>query len=138
MRLGDYISVKTGKLDANASSENGKYPFFTCSKETLKIDNFAFDCECVLLAGNGELNAKYYDGKFNAYQRTYIIESNNKNILSTKYIYYFLKWYLIYLRHQAIGGVIKYIKLNNITEVNLNIPSIKRQNEIIFEIAQLE
>ncbi|UKI50780.1 MAG: hypothetical protein L6U99_05375 [Clostridium sp.] len=50
----------------------------------MKIDNFAFDCECVLLAGNGELNAKYYDGKFNAYQRTYIIESNNKKILSTK------------------------------------------------------
>jgi hypothetical protein len=25
-RLGDYVKIQTGKLDANASSENGKYP----------------------------------------------------------------------------------------------------------------
>lgn len=131
MRLGNLIKVRTGKLDANASSENGKYPFFTCSKETLKVNDYAFDCECVLLAGNGELNAKYYNGKFNAYQRTYVIESIDKEKLSVKYLYYYFIWYLEFLRHQSIGGVIKYIKLGNITEANINIPSIEKQNEII-------
>ena len=80
-RLGDYVSIKTGKLDDNASSENGQYPFFTCSVEPLKIDSYHYDCECVLVAGNGDLNVKYYNGKFDAYQRTYIIESNNKTVL---------------------------------------------------------
>ena len=85
-KLGDYVKIKTGKLNANASVKNGKYPFFTCSKENLFIDKYSYDCECVLVAGNGELNVKYYNGKFNAYQRTYIIESNNKNILNVQYL----------------------------------------------------
>jgi type I restriction enzyme S subunit len=52
-RLGDYVRIRTGKLDANASSENGQYPFFTCAVEPLKIDAYSYDCECVLVAGNG-------------------------------------------------------------------------------------
>ena len=87
VNLGDICSIKTGKLDANASSVNGKYPFFTCSKEPLSIDTYSYDCECVLVAGNGDLNVKYYNGKFDAYQRTYIIEINDKEKYKTKYIY---------------------------------------------------
>ena len=81
LKLGNYTKIKTGKLDANASVENGKYPFFTCSNNTLRINDYAYDCECVLVAGNGDLNVKYYNGKFNAYQRTYIIESNEKKVV---------------------------------------------------------
>ena len=77
VKLGDLTKIKTGKLDANASSEDGQYPFFTCSREPLKISNYSYDCECVLVAGNGDLNVKYYNGKFDAYQRTYIIEDNS-------------------------------------------------------------
>ena len=73
--LGTLVSIRTGKLDANASSKDGKYPFFTCAIEPLRIDSYSYDCECVLVAGNGDLNAKYYNGKFDAYQRTYINES---------------------------------------------------------------
>lgn len=38
-KIGDLTKIKTGKLDANASSEDGKYPFFTCSKEPLKYQH---------------------------------------------------------------------------------------------------
>ena len=130
IRLGDYVKIKTGKLDANASSENGLYPFFTCSKDPLKIDTFSYDCECVLVAGNGDLNAKYYEGKFDAYQRTYIIESIDKEKLHVKYLYYFLSEYLTYLREQSIGGVIKYIKLENLTDAILPLPTIPIQKRI--------
>ena len=136
-KLEELIDIRTGKLDANASSENGKYPFFTCSKDTLKIDTYSYDCECVLLAGNGELNVKYYNGKFDAYQRTYILESNS-NIISVKYLYYFMQKYIETLRNQAIGGVIKYIKLSNINEAMIPIYSTKEQEDIIKEIGQIE
>lgn len=129
-RLGPYVNIKTGKLDANASSENGKYPFFTCSVNNLWIDNFAYDCECVLIAGNGDLNVKYYEGKFNAYQRTYIVESNDKNILDVKYLYYFMSKYIDILRSNSIGGVIKYIKLGDLTEAFIPIPSLENQKKI--------
>lgn len=76
VNLGDLVNIKTGKLDANASAVDGAYPFFTCSKEPLRISTYSYDCECVLVAGNGDLNVKYYNGKFDAYQRTYIITEN--------------------------------------------------------------
>ena len=130
-KLGTLIRIRTGKLDANASSENGQYPFFTCSKEPLRITSYSYDCECVLVAGNGDLNVKYYDGKFDAYQRTYIIESADKNKLLVKYLYFFLDSYVEVLRTQSIGGVIKYIKLGNLTDAIIPLPSIERQAEII-------
>lgn len=136
-RLGDYVTIRTGKLDANASSENGKYPFFTCSVTPLKIDIYSYDCECVLVAGNGDLNVKYYNGKFDAYQRTYIIESNDKSVLSVPYLYCFLDKYVETLRTQAIGGVIKYIKLGNLTEAQISLISLEEQNKIVNNLGKI-
>lgn len=129
--MGKYTNIKTGKLDANACSDDGQYPFFTCAKEPLKISSYSYDCECVLVAGNGDLNVKYYQGKFDAYQRTYIIESCDKEKLNTRYMFYFLENYIEKLREQSIGGVIKYIKLNNLTEVLIPLPPLKTQYEIV-------
>lgn len=131
IKLGDITKIRTGKLDANASSENGKYPFFTCSKDPLRIDSYSYDCECVLVAGNGDLNVKYYKGKFDAYQRTYIIEDNSNGRLYMPYLYYYLYLYVEELRKQSIGGVIKYIKLGNLTDAIINLPSIETQKEIV-------
>ncbi len=129
-RLGDYVNIRTGKLDANAACDNGMYPFFTCSKDPLTIDTYSYDCECVLVAGNGDLNVKYYAGKFDAYQRTYIIQSKGNNILSTRYLYYFLDKYAETLRKQSIGGVIKYIKLENLSEAEVPLPPLDEQRKI--------
>lgn len=130
-KLGDYVNIRTGKLDANAASENGHYPFFTCAVSSLKIDTYSYDCECVLVAGNGDLNVKYYCGKFDAYQRTYIIESKDKSVLSVRYLYYFLDQYVETLRKESIGGVIKYIKLGNLTEASIPIPPLEVQCHIV-------
>lgn len=131
VKVGDITKIKTGKLDANASSADGKYPFFTCSKDPLKIDTYSYDCECVLVAGNGDLNVKYYNGKFDAYQRTYIIEDDSNGLLYMPYLYYFLERYIEVLRKQSIGGVIKYIKLGNLTEALIELPSIEEQKHIV-------
>lgn len=129
-KLGDFVYIKTGKLDANASSIDGAYPFFTCSKEPLRINTYSYDCECVLVAGNGDLNVKYYQGKFDAYQRTYIVESQDNKLLWTRYLYYFLDTYLEKLREQSIGGVIKYIKLENLTDAKIPLPPLATQKRI--------
>src|SRR5690606_19619884 len=72
--LGAITKIATGKLDVNVSSPDGKFPFFTCGEEIQRINHYAFDTEAVLLAGNGNFGVKHYKGKFNAYQRTYVIE----------------------------------------------------------------
>lgn len=81
VQLKEVLSFRTGKLDSNAAEDGGRYPFFTCSPTTLSINTFAFDDEAILLAGNnanGVFSVKYFNGKFNAYQRTYVIVPLNK------------------------------------------------------------
>lgn len=138
VNLGEYVSIKTGKLDANASDINGKYPFFTCSNEPLKINNYSYDCECVLVAGNGDLNVKYYNGKFDAYQRTYIIESKDKQLLNTKYLYYLISSNIERLRKNAIGGVIKYIKLEALLNIKLRLINIESQLAIVNKLDRIQ
>ena len=138
-KIGDICDIRTGKLDANASSEDGLYPFFTCSKEALRIATYSYDCECVLIAGNGDLNVKYYNGKFDAYQRTYIITVKPSiNYISVYYLFVFFSKYVEKLRELSIGGVIKYIKLGNLTEAIIPIPPLQTQSQIVNELDLLQ
>jgi type I restriction enzyme S subunit len=137
-RLGQLAKIRTGKLDANASSDDGMYPFFTCAVETLRINVAAFDTKAILVAGNGDLNVKYYEGKFNAYQRTYVIESLDESIVSPRFLHGFLNIFVGRLREQAIGGVIKYIKLGMLTEAEVALPSIRDQEEYVARVEKIE
>jgi len=136
--LGDLVRIRTGKLDANANDPEGEYPFFTCAREPLRIASHSYDCECVFVAGNGDLNVKYYAGKFDAYQRTYIIESADKSQLDVRYLYHFMDVYLDKLRHLSIGGVIKYIKLGNLTEAQIPVPPLPVQRRIAAILDQAD
>ena len=136
VKLGQLTNIKTGRLDVNAENPNGKYPFFTCSKNHTYIDEYAFDGESVLVAGNGDLNVKYYNGKFNAYQRTYVIQANEN--LNGKFLYYFLDSYVEKLREQSIGGVIKYIKLGNLTDAEIPLPNLANQQRIAAILDQAD
>ena len=138
VKLGELTNIRTGKLDANAASEDGTYPFFTCSKEPLRISTYSYDCECVLVAGNGDLNVKYYNGKFDAYQRTYIVESNGDGRLHLPYLYHFMTRYVQELRKLSIGGVIKYIKLGNLTDAEISLPRIKEQKDACEKLKKVK
>ena len=129
---GKYIyDITTGKLDANAEDIGGIYPFFTCSMEPKKINSYAFDCEALLVAGNGIVGfTQYYKGKFNAYQRTYVL-SNFSKIINPKY----LKFYVSDLLEEAVttesyGSVISFIKLDNLKNFYVVFPSIAEQTKI--------
>lgn len=138
MLLGDVARIRTGKLDANAADHAGAFPFFTCAVKTLRINTFAFDCKAVLVAGNGDLNVKYHEGKFNAYQRTYVIESTDETVLAPRFLYAFLDLYVSHLRQQAIGGVIKYIKLPYLKEAVLQLPPIRWQEKFVDRALAVE
>lgn len=137
-KIGNLCNISTGKLDANAANENGLYPFFTCSKTPLSINSYAYDCECVLVAGNGDLNVKYYNGKFNAYQRTYILQLKNNSInVDMRFIYAFFNLYIEELRRKSIGGIIKYIKLGDLTNAKLPCPPLSTQLAIVSELDKI-
>lgn len=137
-KLGDLVNIKTGKLDANAADPDGVYPFFTCAIKPLRINTYAYECECSLVAGNGDLNVKYYNGKFNAYQRVYIIESKDKSILDTKFQTRFLDTCLRGLRSKTKGAVIQFIRLGDLTGLKLLLPSLEDQLHIANLLSKAE
>jgi type I restriction enzyme, S subunit len=132
-KLGNLVSFKTGKLNSNAATPNGKYPFFTCSQQTFKTDTYSFDTECVLLGGNnanGIYPLKYYSGKFDAYQRTYVIRSINPNKLKNRYLYYALQLKLDLLRSISTGAATKFLTLTILTDIGLEVPPPHIQDKI--------
>ena len=132
--LGAFVQVRTGKLDANAAVENGQYPFFTCSREASAINSYAFECDAILLAGNnavGDFNVKHYTGKFNAYQRTYVITVENQNILASRYLYYQILKSMKSFKEQSVGVGTKFLKIGMINNLKIVLPSIGEQKEIV-------
>ena len=117
VKLGDICQITTGKLDANAQVDNGIYPFFTCAEQPFKIDSFAFDTEALLISGNGANLGyiNYYKGKFNAYQRTYVLDLFSENIQ-------YIKWALKVLLPKRIAiekssSNTPYIVLSTLTDL---------------------
>ena len=130
VRLGDICKITTGKLDANAQVENGQYPFFTCAERPFYIDNYAFDTEALLISGNGANLGyiNYYKGKFNAYQRTYVLDHFSVNIQ-------YVKWALKVLLPQRIAikkssSNTPYIVLSTLADLKIPIPNNSKQNHI--------
>ena len=130
VRLGDICKITTGKLDANAQVENGQYPFFTCAERPFNIDSYAFDTEALLISGNGANLGyiNYYKGKFNAYQRTYVLDQFSVNIQ-------YVKWALKVLLPQRIAiekssSNTPYIVLSTLADLKIPIPNNSKQNHI--------
>jgi type I restriction enzyme S subunit len=123
IKLGSVVNFQTGKLNSNAAKENGEFPFFTCSKDNFWIDHYAFDTEAILLSGNnaqGIYSVKYYNGKFNAYQRTYVITFKEGNALPYSFLHQALYRNLERLQTLSIGTSTKYLTLGVLQ--NLKIP----------------
>ncbi len=138
--LGGLVKIRTGKLDANAAVEGGKYPFFTCSREVYAIDNYAFDCEAILLAGNnavGDFNVKHFQGKFNAYQRTYIITVKESEALLCRFLYFQLLKNLKAFKAQSVGAGTKFLKLGMIGDLVISLPSLAAQQNIVSTLDSL-
>jgi type I restriction enzyme S subunit len=139
--LQDVAEFKTGKLNSNAANENGEYPFFTCSPETLKINEYAFDCEALLLAGNnaeGNFALKYYNGKFNAYQRTYVITVHDPKRITYKFLFYNLKTQLKELQNISAGSATKFLTMSIINEIELKLPPLEEQKAIASVLSSLD
>ena len=124
--IDNLTKVVTGKEDANFSTSNGKYKFFTCSQETLWCDTPAFSGHAVLIAGNGDFNVKHYSGEFNAYQRTYVLIPENLVYYGAMYIS--AKNQIQAFKNGSNGSIVKFITKSDVE----NIPFIVPNDDSIF------
>jgi type I restriction enzyme M protein len=130
----EICQIRTGKKDVNSGNPNGTYPFFTCAKENTFSDEYSFDTEALLIAGNGDVGkVKYYKGKFEAYQRTYVLDNFEK--INPRYLLHILLNKLpIKLNLLKQGNTIPYIKLGMIETFEIPYPPLNIQNQIVEEL----
>ena len=125
--LGDIVPILTGKKDANFGTKDGAYPFFTCSQEPIKAPEYSFDTNAVILAGNGDFNVKLYRGKFEAYQRTYVLSPAEEKHLYL--LYNAVNESMSVLVKGASGSTIKFLTKGMIESIPLFIPT----NELLAQ-----
>lgn len=132
--IGDVSNIATGKLDANAAVEGGQYPFFTCAEDVSRISSFSFDTEAVLLAGNGFFGVKWFKGKFDAYQRTYVIEPL---LIDGKFLFYAFLSLMPKIVEKSRGSTIKYLRLGDIQDTRFYLPPSAEQTRIVEKLEEL-
>ncbi len=131
VNLPEIAPILTGKKDANFGTKDGKYLFFTCAQEPIKAPSYSFDCDAVILAGNGDFNVKLYRGQFEAYQRTYVFSPYNSSDLYL--LYYAVKDNMRQLFQGASGSTIKFLTKRMLEEIVVYVPTAdiyKRFNNI--------
>ena len=139
IKLTSACNIVTGKLDSNAAVENGKYPYFTCAPEPLRIDTYAFDEDAILLAGNnasGNFHCQRYDGKFNAYQRTYVITA--KRGYNIDFIYYSLLINLQLFRKIAQGSQTKFLTMEILNGFELDDLTYEKQVKLATVMKEID
>ena len=138
VRLGEIVAISTGRYDANHALENGQYAFFTCSYTPMKCNTYSYSGKGIILPGNGANVGLsiYYEGKFDVYQRTYVLQAYSNLFL--KYIHYLLigNW-KEYNANKLFGGATPYIKLGNIQNYIVPLPPLAEQQRIVKKLEQI-
>ncbi len=139
VKLEAIASVVTGKKDANYGSEDGEYTFFTCAGKPIRCEGFSFEGESLILPGNGANVGQvfYYNGKFEAYQRTYVLQAKAGNI-DLKYLYYQMLFaWNDANKDKQFGSATNYIKMGNFTNYDVPLPPLSEQQRIVKQIESL-
>lgn len=133
IKLKKIATYPTGKLNSNAAEKDGIYPFFTCSHDIYRINNYAYDGEYVLLGGNnatGDFPIFYYNGKFNAYQRTYLIQPIDTNQFDTRYLFYSIGLKLKLMQSNAAGTATRFLTQPILDNINIEYRPLSTQQKI--------
>ncbi len=128
VKVGEILNVQTGKMNAQDQVNDGIYPFFTRSIDVQTIDIYAYDTEALFIAGEGNFKVKYYNGKFNCHQRTYMLTSKNTN--NMKFLLNAIQPKVNKLISTSVGSTVQSLRKPIIEALKIPLPPLKEQEKI--------
>jgi len=139
-QLTDVARIRTGKVDANHQAGDGKYAFYTCAFGQFKSPTWSFEGPSVILPGNGANVGVtfFYDGRFEAYQRTYVVNEFGAEV-NPRYAYFcFRAGWKPYIATRQFGSATNYIVLGDLKQFPVHLPSLKEQAILLGEFEEME
>lgn len=133
IKLGNILKIETGSKNAEDASLDGIYPFFTRAEETQKIDTYSYDTEALFIAGEGNFRVKYYKGKFEAHQRTYVLTPKNEDI-DLSYLQKAIQPKITRLISTSVGSTVMSLRKPQIAEIDVLAPKLKGEQQKIAEV----
>ena len=127
--LGNIAKITTGSSNRQDSNLNGQYTFFDRSEDIRTSNIYLFDCEAVIVAGEGQdFVPKYFIGKFDLHQRTYAIMDFIDH--DGKFLFYLIHYSRYYFLSQAVGSTVKSLRLPMFQKMKISVPTINEQKKI--------
>jgi type I restriction enzyme, S subunit len=146
-RLGDVAHIKTGSKNNDDKVDGGEYPLFVRSQTVERINSFSYDCEAILVPGEGGIGSilHYINGKFDCHQRVYKISQFNTDTCG-KFIFYCMKQgFLDHATRNSVKATVDSLRLPTFKEFEFAAPSFDEQvaiasvlDDIDTEFAALE
>lgn len=129
--LGSLCAIKNGKSDTQDAVENGEFAFFDRSKTVKRSSRFLFDCEALIIPGEGtEFLPRHFAGKFDLHQRAYALHNFVSNI-DVRFLYYYLHYRSDYLPSVAVGATVKSLRMRHFEGFPVAITSLPEQHRIV-------
>ncbi len=129
--LGEICSVSTGKSNTEDAKLDGEFAFFDRSKIVKRSDRFLFDCEALIIAGEGQtFFPKYFNGKFDLHQRAYAIYNFNKSV-DIQFVHQYFVYSQKYFQDVAVGATAKSLRLRHFHDLQIPLPSLPEQQRIV-------
>ncbi|MBE7177768.1 MAG: restriction endonuclease subunit S [Mucilaginibacter polytrichastri] len=116
----DVCDITNGKSNAQDHIVDGLYPLFDRSAVIKASNSFLFDCEAVIIPGEGmRFVPKYYTGKFDLHQRAYALINFNCNGL---FVYFSVVCNSNLLSIKAVQSTVLSLRLPILQSFQIQIP----------------
>lgn len=138
--LGDVARIKTGSRNNQDKKPGGLYPFFVRSASVERIDSYSYDCEAILVPGEGGIGSifHYINGKFEVHQRVYKI-SDFASGVNGRFVYHYMRQY--FGRHameNSVKATVDSLRLPTFQNFLLQLPSPEEQGAIVSSLVDAD
>ena len=132
--LGEICEISTGSTDTKDATQDGQYPLFDRSKKIKASDKYLFDCEALIMPGEGaEFLPRHFTGKFDLHQRAYAM-FNFAPQVDPRYLYFYLVSVKDHFVDVAVGATVKSLRRRHFTDLQVPLPSLEKQREIVEKL----